>query len=422
MTKNTTLKFLTGGIILVVVLVLINSHSSRTSVIEVEKNPIHEDVAAQFNDNLRDVAARLQETEKKLKDLNEENQRLSSILPGDLEEALAKQQTHMNASLKKEISALKERLETIQSQEKEEIYPVKTEAPYKPEEPVATVEPILPSWNPIQHNIAETQTHTPYYTIPAGSDLGNATLLSALIGEVPSEGKLMQPLFPFSAVIHRGDLMAANGVPLPDELAGMKIGGYAIGVGSFLDNISCVRAYVTSALFVFEDGHFITAGNEDMSHSTELLNNESLGYLTTPYGNPCIQGKYITNAPQVMRAFMAAGGIQGAGAAIADWQMSFLGDSNGIMKSPTGSLAQYAAGGALNQSTTKISDWIEKRLQGSFDLVYVPASLPNTGGKGFHPNTANLHFTKTIPLDKKNNGRVLHYGHQNTHALDNSLE
>ena len=41
----------------------------------------------------------------------------------------------------------------------------------------------------------------PYYTIPAGSDLVDTTLYLRLIGEVPVEGKLMQPLFPFSAIV-----------------------------------------------------------------------------------------------------------------------------------------------------------------------------------------------------------------------------
>jgi integrating conjugative element protein (TIGR03752 family) len=422
MTKNTGLKLLTGSILLVVILVLLNSHSNHTSVIDAEPNPIHEDVATQFNDNLREVAARLQETEKKLKAMHEENRKQASALV-EIPDNKGGQQDKVNAALQEGITQLRTEVETLQEEKTTQSYPMKPEEASKSVDATSSTDTVLSSWNPIQPHLAKTQTHTPYYTIPAGSDFGRVTLLSALIGEVPSEGKLMQPLFPFSAVIHRGDLMAANGVPLSDELAGMKISGYAIGVGSFLDNISCVRAYVTSALFVFEDGHFVTAGNEEMQHSTELLNNESLGYLTTEYGNPCIQGKYITNAPQVMRAFMAAGGIQGAGAAISDWQMSYLGDSsNGIMKNPTGSLAHYAAGGALNQSTMKVSDWIEKRLQGSFDLVYVPASLPNAAGKGFHPNTVNLHITKTIPLDKENNGRMLDYGHQQTIQMDNNLE
>ncbi len=420
MKQNTGLKVLTGTIVLVVVLVLFNSKTPTAPAIEThDVNHVSADVANQFNDNLREVAARLQETEKKLKRVTDANQKLSNELHQKPEhEFVAAPET--DSMLMNEINLLKTQIEALLEEQHD--YPV---SPEKPKTEAPKEEPIevsAPHWNPIQTVVAETKTHIPYYTIPAGADLGHVTLLSALIGEVPSEGKLMQPLFPFSAVINRGDLMAANGIPLTDELAGMKISGYAIGVGSFLDNISCVRAYVTSALFVFDDGHFVTAGSENMRHSSELLNNESLGYLTSDYGNPCIKGKYITNAPQVLTAFMATGGIQGAGALLSEWQMTSLKDASGVTNLPTGSLGHYAAGGALNQSTIKVSEWLEKRIQGSFDLVHVPASLPNQTGTGFHANAVNLHFTKTIPLDKDNQGRVLNYGHQHTSHLDNSLE
>ena len=264
----------------------------------------------------------------------------------------------------------------------------------------------------------------PYYTIPAGSDLGNTTLLSALIGEVPIDGKLMQPLFPFSAIISRGDLMASNGVPLPPDISGMKISGYAIGVGSFLDNISCARAYVTSVLFTFQDGHFVVVGKDQMSNSVDLVNNESLGYLTTAYGNPCIHGKYYTNAPRVLMAMMATGGAQGVGNALSQWQMTYFAGPNGATAAPTGSFGPYATGGALSEGTAKGGDWLEKRIQGSFDMVFVPASVPYRIGavQQFRPNRMSLHLTQTINLDKQPQGRVLDYGHLQHYTHDFSLK
>lgn len=259
----------------------------------------------------------------------------------------------------------------------------------------------------------------PYYTIPAGSDLGHTTLLSALIGEVPVEGKLMQPLFPFSAVINRGDLMAANGIPLPPNISGMKVNGYAIGVGSFLDNISCARAYVTSALFVFDDGHFVTVGKEQMNGTAEMINNESLGYLTTAFGNPCIKGQYFTNAPRVLTAMIAADGVKGFGNALSQWQMTYSANANGATSTPTGSMGNYALGGALSQSSVKAADWLEKRIQGSFDMVFVPASVASKSG--YRPNQFSFHLTQTINLDKEANGRILDYGHSQQITHDFSL-
>ncbi|STX55447.1 membrane protein [Legionella beliardensis] len=270
---------------------------------------------------------------------------------------------------------------------------------------------------------SDEKTGIPYYTLPAGSDLGHTVLLSALIGEVPVEGKLMQPLFPFSALVSRGDLMASNGVPLPPDISGMKVNGYAIGVGSFLDNISCVRAYVTSVLFTFQDGHFVVVGNEEMKNSAELVNNESLGYLTTPFGNPCIHGTYFTNAPRVLAAMMASGGIQSGGNALSQWQMSYFAGPNGGAALPTGSFAKYAGGEMLTGSAVKASDWLEKRVQGSFDMVFVPASFKCQEGRqlAWCVNRVSLHLTKTISIDKEPRKRVIHYGHTQHYNRDFSL-
>ena len=217
--------------------------------------------------------------------------------------------------------------------------------------------------------------------------------------------------------------MASNGMMLPSDISGMKVNGYAIGVGSFLDDISCVRAYVTSALFTFQDGHFVTVGQEEMKNTTDLVNNESLGYLTTSFGNPCIHGKYFTNAPRVLGAMMAAGGTQGLGTALSQWQMTSVANTSGTSQTPTGSLGRFAAGGALSEGSVKVADWLEKRIQGSFDMVFVPASVATCTGKNCHysPNHMSLHITKTINIDKQPTGRILNYGQLQMHIHDVSL-
>lgn len=436
MKKHLGLKVLTGSVITVAVLILLNSqHAPDTTEKKADPNNFNEAIASQFNDNIRDVAARLQETEKKLsylesqnKHLQKDNERLKQTSPQststiDWSSAIDR--------LKEEISSLKNR------QNSDEPYPIES----KPSSNIKDIDKLLikQEVNPLEKSYwerlnAKSQPTKPtkktttsevktirYYTIPAGSDLGHATLLSALIGEVPVEGKLMQPLFPFSAIINRGDLMAANGVPLPPDIAGMKVTGYAIGVGSFLDNISCVRAYVTAALFVFKDGHFVTVGKEQMNGTTEMINNDSLGYLTSPYGNPCIKGQYFTNAPRVLTAMMATGGIQGAGNALSQWQTSTIASPNGSTTLPTGSIGRYALGGALSEGSVKVADWLEKRIQGSFDMVFVPASYPGNN-HSYQATQVSLHLTQTINLDKESNGRVLDYGQTQHTVHDFSLK
>lgn len=263
----------------------------------------------------------------------------------------------------------------------------------------------------------------PYYTIPGSSDIQNATLLTSLIGIVPSKGgKLQQPLFPFSTIISRGDLMAANGMSLPDEIIGMKVGGFAYGVGSFLDNISCVRAYATSMLFVFKDGRYKNILDNSQQNSSTIVSNDSIGYLTDQYGNPCIKGEYKTNAPQVLSALIASGGIKGVGDAVAQWQQSTVYGQGGITQAPTGSISKYMAGNALSTGSNLAAEWLKDRVSDSFDIVYVPASYPvkSKGRVLYRPNRLMLHITKDILIDKSSTSRRLNYGQVNK-AFDNRL-
>ncbi|MCE0722777.1 TIGR03752 family integrating conjugative element protein [Legionella resiliens] len=418
MNKNNGIKILAGSVVFAVIMILINSrHSAPVNNNTPNPNNFGEAIASQFNDNIRDVSARLLETEKKLDQMHKENKSLQKQLKQP------KQETSF--ALQDELNALKEKFASL-TEHQTQSYPMEgNQAPVSGQiKDLDTLLDKAPKEGKIfpEHDTStkeEAPTKTPFYTIPSGSDFSKITLLSALIGEVPVEGKLMQPLFPFTAIVSRGDLMTANGMQLPEEITGMKISGYSIGVGSFLDNISCVRAYVTSALFVFEDGHFVNVGQEQMKSSAELVNNDSIGYLTTQFGNPCIKGQYITNAPRVLTAFMAAGGIHGAGNALSKWQMSYQAEGGSAIATPTGDLAHFAAGGAINEGSQKITDWLEKRIQGSFDMVFVPASI--RGHTGFVPNQLSLHFSQTIAIDKEHQGRVLDYGYHQQKNFDNAL-
>lgn len=406
MKKNASIKILSAVVIGSVALILLNSRSQSPNLSQKKHDPnnFNAAIASQFNDNVRDVSARLLETEKKMRALEQQNK---VLVAKKTKRALPSETPDRSSELFASIESLKQELNDLkiarESDIKQPIYPLEK----------TSTQPSVVAKKHIKDK------PMPYYTIPAGSDLGHTTLMSALIGEVPNEGKLMQPLFPFTAIISRGDLMASNGVPLPTDISGMKINGYAIGVGSFLDNISCVRAYVTSALFTFQDGHFVTVGHEQMTNTTELVNNESIGYLTSQYGNPCIHGKYFTNAPRVLGAMMASGGVQGIGAALSQWQMSYFSSANGITGAPTGSFIPYATGSALAEGSVKAADWLEKRIQGSFDMVFVPASLIVNGH--YRPNQVSLHLTQTIAIDKQPNGRLLDYAHLQMYTHDFSL-
>lgn len=435
MKKNLGIKIFSAVVVAVVAMILINQghHDTLGTDNKNDTNNLNAAIASQFNDNIRDVSARLLETQQKLQALEAQRQEKPATpstltIPSEVTEAIEqlKQEliglkeahvqtdypvdapTHSTGNLVRDIDAL---LMKHTPSLQEQSYWDKLKKRH------LRIKPILTS------HADDSSKPIPYYTIPAGADLTKTTLLSALIGEVPNEGKLMQPLFPFTALVSRGDLMASNGISLPPDITGMKINGYAIGVGSFLDNISCVRAYVTSALFTFQDGHFVTVGQEEMKNTTDLVNNDSLGYLTTSFGNPCIHGQYFTNAPRVLAAMLAAGGVQGLGSTLSQWQMTPVAGVNGVAQSPTGSFGRFALGSTVSEGSVKVADWLEKRVQGSFDMVFVPASINVCTGKNcrYLPNHLSLHITKTINLDKQLNGRVLDYGNLQTHIHDTSL-
>jgi hypothetical protein len=244
----------------------------------------------------------------------------------------------------------------------------------------------------------------PYYSIPPGTNAVHTMLLTALLGEVPNNGSFQQPPFPFQAIIGRTDLLAANGKKLPSEVGGMKISGYAIGVGSFLDNLSCARAYITQAVYIFNDGHFSVVGKQQDSKD-QVNPSGTLGYLSDPWGNTCIPGKYITNAPQVLTALTATGVVSGFGSAIADAQTTTYTSSEAAGSVISGDTAKYSLGTGLSYGMNKASDWMLDRLKGSFDIVYIPASQNN------QPTQVVANFTQTIPIDLDPKGRKLRYEH-----------
>lgn len=455
--KQKHLKILAFGCVALVIFSLISTKKSKPAKQAVENvNNFSESSMANSNDYLRAVSARLNQSDKdfkklssELRGLKNENERLKKSL-----ETKARQPSGDVQALNQTIHTLEGKISALSkpiSSDNEQVtqsdgqYAVHNQSA-KPIQYVVDLDE-RPSdyvdkndesvyWSKLKNVGSRDGSHNksnryvsnkddkkgiPYYTIPAGSDLASTTLLSALIGEVPVDSKLAQPLFPFSAVVGRGSLMSANGVPLPPDIRGMKVSGYAIGVGSFLDNISCARAYVTQALFVFQDGHFEVVGEERMRNATDMVDNKALGYLTTAFGNPCIPGTYYTNAPRVLAALTGAAGVSGAGKALSQFQMSYFAGSAGAVGVPTGSIGQYALGEGLSSGSVKAAEWLEHRIKGSFDMVFVPASIPVKKPDNricFVPNRLTLHITKTIEINKDLNARRISYGKNDAARFD----
>ncbi len=141
MKKNAGLKILTGTVIAVVALIMMNSkhHDREPEATRHDPNNLNEAIASQFNDNIRDVAARLQETEKKLASLESENKQLK----GKKENV----QTSYNPELLKEIEQLKSELANVktsqESQQNFQSYTVNGESTLTKEQSVKDIDALL---------------------------------------------------------------------------------------------------------------------------------------------------------------------------------------------------------------------------------------------------------------------------------------
>ena len=90
-------------------------------------------------------------------------------------------------------------------------------------------------------------TVKPVYTVPRNATLIGSTAMTALVGRVPVQGQVRDPM-PFK-VITGADNLAANGLTVPG-VQGMVWSGTAIGDWT----LSCVTGRLDSVTFVFADG------------------------------------------------------------------------------------------------------------------------------------------------------------------------
>jgi integrating conjugative element protein (TIGR03752 family) len=260
----------------------------------------------------------------------------------------------------------------------------------------------------------------PVYTIPALSTVTNVRLMSPIIGEVPVNGQLQAPAFPFKAIISERDtenMFTANGIPVPAGVTGSVLQGYSVGSMS----LGCARSYVMKILFVFQDGHFevFPEDQQDSDGSqTSVYPTKTIGYLSDAYNNACVTGKYLTDAPKVIASLTSLAVVAGTGDAIAQAQEQTLTNiTNGTSGSVlSGSLGKYAAGIGVGDASKAALDWYKARVSDIFDAVFIPSTLNG------QPRQMIFNVTKTIPIDFNKNGRQLSYENDSQFsAIDHSF-
>lgn len=247
----------------------------------------------------------------------------------------------------------------------------------------------------------------PYYTIPENGTMSGAVAMTAIVGRIPIDGKVTDPM-QFKAIIGRENL-AANGWEMPGDLEGIVVSGVAVGDMT----LSCSEGKIKSLTFVFRDGTIRTVSQRKGGGA-----GTDLGYISDQYGNPCIPGKFITNAPTYLTQIVGIKAFSAAAEAYAKAQTTTTlgGITSGGASSTTvtGDTDKYVLGKAASDGASEITQWLLSRMKNSFDAIVTPA-----GG------SVVIHIDQQIAIDKETRGRKIVHQYQtptanagSNHGLD----
>lgn len=212
----------------------------------------------------------------------------------------------------------------------------------------------------------------PVYTVPTNATLMGSIAMTALIGRVPVDGTVNDP-YPFKVLIGQ-DNLTANGIEIPD-VAGAVVSGTASGDWT----LSCVRGQIRSVTFVFNDGTIRTipedregGGNNRQQDNNGNTTQSGLGWISDPYGIPCVSGERRSNAQQYLgtQALITAAGAGAASLIDSDsGQVSYMNGDGSI--GTVGIGGNEAMGRILASGVQDMSQWVNKLYGQAFAAVYV---------------------------------------------------
>ncbi|MGR6078355.1 TIGR03752 family integrating conjugative element protein [Achromobacter sp. CSND-B12] len=243
------------------------------------------------------------------------------------------------------------------------------------------------------------------YTVPTNSTLMGSVAMTALIGRVPIDGTVNDP-YPFKVLVG-SDNLTANGIDIPD-VAGAVFSGTASGDWT----LSCVRGQVRSITFVFHDGTIrtIPEDRDGNQQNNQQQNSQSggLGWISDPYGIPCVSGERRSNAQQYLgsQALITAAGAGVASLIDSDsGQMSYVGADGSI--GSVGISGNEAVGRILAGGVRDMADWVNKLYGQAFAAIYV-----QPGAK------VAVHLEKPLAIDFDPEGRKVDHRAGESHALE----
>lgn len=239
----------------------------------------------------------------------------------------------------------------------------------------------------------EDAHYDPVYTIPRNSTLIGSTGMTALLGRIPVNGSVEDP-YPVKIIIGK-DNLTANGLEL-SEVSHMIFTGTATGDWA----LSCVRADLTSATYVFEDGTIRTLSIGDESLQGGSANANRIAWLSDDRGIPCVSGRRISNAASQLTVAMIAEGIAAGAKAVANAETTNVTTPQGDnVSSVTGDALKNAGFETLAGGGSALTEWLKARQQQSFDVIYV-----DTGAR------VAVHIDAELQIDYNPNGRKLNHG------------
>ncbi|MBK9130393.1 MAG: TIGR03752 family integrating conjugative element protein [Gammaproteobacteria bacterium] len=236
-------------------------------------------------------------------------------------------------------------------------------------------------------------TALPVYTVPRNATLIGSTGMTALVGRVPIQGQVRDPM-PFKVITGKENL-AANGLRIPG-IEGMIWSGTAIGDWT----LSCVTGKLESVTFVFEDGTIQTLSSDDNQLGGSSGNSDRpLGWISDARGIPCITGERKTNAPAFLTQRIGVMALEAAGEAAAQAETTTLiNDSGSATSVVSGETGKYVLGKTISGGSDEVAQWLRERQAQSFDAVFVPAGVELA-----------IHVDHELPIDFHSNGRKLHH-------------
>lgn len=250
-----------------------------------------------------------------------------------------------------------------------------------------------------------------WYTVPENATLMGSTAMTGMIGRIPIGGRVIDP-YPFKIIVSSYNL-ATNGHHIPG-LNGMIFSGVA--TGDLM--LSCISARLYSVTYTFDDGTILTQREtQGMNTSGQQgqgsgVQRRGLGWLSDEWGNPCIKGELITNAPTYLATQFGLSAAEGYARASAQNETTSVVTSSGaIVESTTGDATKRAGGEAVADGFASVSEWLSARQQDSFDAVFVPSGTK-----------VAVHIETQLEIDYAPNGRKLAYEHQNRQGYTRQLD